>query len=150
VAAGGRGGGIVIAAVSFSLNPLQDLQAMLGYDFMRSAFLAGGCIALAAGLLQAAPPGRAQDISPAAIADYQAKLAQYDQARQAYDAEADVYWNAVVEKRRARNAKRRDHVAIGLSDYVLTQPPLYTGPPRPISPPDSACTMNSVRSVAWV
>jgi len=41
----------VIAAVSFSLNPLQDLQAMLGYDFMRSAFLAGGCIALAAGLV---------------------------------------------------------------------------------------------------
>ena len=91
-------------------------------------------IALAAGLLQAAPPGRAQDVSPAAIADYQAKLAQYDQARQAYDAEADVYWNAVVEKRRARNAKRRDHVAIGLSDYVLTQPPRYAGPPRPVNP----------------
>ena len=91
-------------------------------------------IALAAGLLQAAPPGRAQDVSPAAIADYQAKLAQYDQARQAYDAEADVYWNAVVEKRRARNAKRRDHVAIGLSDYVLSQPPRYAGPPRPVNP----------------
>jgi zinc/manganese transport system permease protein len=41
----------VIATVSFSLNPLQDLQAMLAYDFMRNAFLAGGCIALAAGLV---------------------------------------------------------------------------------------------------
>ena len=91
-------------------------------------------IALAAGLLLAVPPGRAQDVSPAVIADYQAKLAQYDQARQAYDAEADVYWNAVVEKRRARNAKRRDHVAIGLSDYVLTQPPRYAGSPRPVNP----------------
>ena len=91
-------------------------------------------IALAAGLLLAAAPGRAQDVLPAAIADYQTKLAQYDQARQAYDAEADVYWNAVVEKRRARNAKRRDHVAIGLSDYVLTQPPRYAGPPRPVNP----------------
>ena len=52
-------------------------------------------IALAAGLLLAAPPARAQD--GAALADYQTKLAQYTQARQAYDAEADVYWNAVVE-----------------------------------------------------
>jgi hypothetical protein len=88
-------------------------------------------IALAAGLLLAAP-ACAQD--GAALADYQAKLAQYTQARQAYDAEADVYWNAVVEKRRTRNAKRRDHGAILLADYVLTQPPLYSGPPRPIDP----------------
>jgi hypothetical protein len=89
-------------------------------------------IALAAGLLLAALPARAQD--GAVLADYQAKLAQYTQARQAYDAEADVYWNAVVEKRRTRNAKRRDHVAILLADYVLTQPPVYAGPPRPVNP----------------
>ena len=48
--------------------------------------------------------------------------------------QADVYWNAVVEKRRLRNAKRRDRIAIQLADYVLTQPPLYSGPPRPIDP----------------
>lgn len=89
-------------------------------------------IALVAGLLLAALPARAQD--GAALADYQAKLAQYTQARQAYDAEADTYWNAVVEKRRTRNAKRRDHVAILLADYVLTQPPVYAGPPRPVNP----------------
>ena len=89
-------------------------------------------IALATGLLLAAQPARAQD--GAALADYQAKLAQYTQARQAHDAEADVYWNAVVEKRRTRNAKRRDHVAILLVDYVLTQPPVYAGPPRPVNP----------------
>jgi zinc/manganese transport system permease protein len=41
----------MIAAVSFSLNPAQDLQAMLAYGFMRNAFLAGSCIALAAGLV---------------------------------------------------------------------------------------------------
>jgi hypothetical protein len=40
----------------------------------------------------------------------------------------------VVEKRRARNAKRRNNVPIQLNDYVLTQPPVYTGPPRPIDP----------------
>jgi zinc/manganese transport system permease protein len=51
MAAVGGPGELVIAAVSFSLNPLQDMQAMLAYDFMRSAFLAGGCIALAAGLV---------------------------------------------------------------------------------------------------
>jgi zinc/manganese transport system permease protein len=41
----------VIAAASFSFNPAADLQAMLALDFMRNAFLAGSCIALAAGLV---------------------------------------------------------------------------------------------------
>jgi zinc/manganese transport system permease protein len=41
----------VIFAASFSLNPIEDLQAMLAYDFMRNAFIAGGCIAVAAGLV---------------------------------------------------------------------------------------------------
>jgi zinc/manganese transport system permease protein len=41
----------MFAATSFSLNPIQDLQAMLAYDFMRNAFMAGGCIAAAAGLV---------------------------------------------------------------------------------------------------
>jgi zinc/manganese transport system permease protein len=51
MAAIGGPGGVVIAAASFSLNPVQDLQSMLAYDFMRNAFLAGGCIAVAAGLV---------------------------------------------------------------------------------------------------
>jgi zinc/manganese transport system permease protein len=42
---------VTFAATSFSLNPIQDLQAMLAYDFMRYAFVAGGCIAAAAGLV---------------------------------------------------------------------------------------------------
>ncbi len=89
-------------------------------------------VALAA--LLAAAPARAQGVPRAALSDYQARLADYLQARQAYDAQADIYWNAVVEKRRARNAKRRNHQPIELTDYVLTQPPLYTGPRRPIDP----------------
>src|SRR3974390_1101259 len=84
---------------------------------------------LAAGLAPAAAPAFAQS------ADYQAKFAQYLQARQAYEKEANAYWNAVIEKRRLRNAKRRDHLALTLDDYVLPQPPLYSGPPRPIDPP---------------
>ena len=41
----------MFAAAAFSLNPLEDLQALLAYEFMRNAFIAGGCIAGAAGLV---------------------------------------------------------------------------------------------------
>src|SRR5450631_3397071 len=100
-----------------------------GYEpHMKRHRLRIAVIAVAA--LLAAAPACAQD----ALADYQAKLAQYTQARQDYDAQADTYWNAVVEKRRTRNAKRRDHLPTLLADYVLTQPPIYSGPPRPINP----------------
>lgn len=84
------------------------------------------------GMLMAAPVARAQPA--AAITDYQAKLAQYEVARATYDAEASAYWDAIAEKRRARNTKRREHLPIGLDDYVLTQPPVYSGPARPIDP----------------
>src|SRR5262245_30935243 len=67
-------------------------------------------------------------------AEYQARLAQYQAARGAYEAEATAYWDAIGEKRRERNAKRRDNMAIGVDDYVLTQPPIYSGPPRPVDP----------------
>jgi zinc/manganese transport system permease protein len=42
---------IELALQPFSPNLLQDLQSMLGYDFMRRALLAGTGIALAAGLV---------------------------------------------------------------------------------------------------
>ena len=80
------------------------------------------------------PQAWAQAVSPAALADYQAKLAQYQAAWGPYEAEADAYWDAVAAKRRVRNAKRREHRPIDLNDYVLTQPPIYSGPPRPIDP----------------
>ena len=90
---------------------------------------------IAAGLLLAAGPAHAQGAPPGGFAgDYRARLAQYTQARRAYDEQATAYWDQVVEKRRARNAKRRNNVPIQLNDYVLTQPPVYTGPPRPIDP----------------
>jgi hypothetical protein len=76
----------------------------------------------------------AQAASPQAIAEYRRKLQEYQQARAAFDEEAAAYWNAVADKRRGRNAKRRAHQAIGLDDYVLTQPPVYGGPKRPVSP----------------
>jgi len=89
-----------------------------------------------AGLLPDVSSVRAQNApaSAGAVADYQARLAQYQAARDAYETEASAYWDAVAAKRRLRNANRRDHLPISLDDYVLTQPPLYSGPSRPIDP----------------
>src|SRR6185437_3953275 len=103
---------------------------------MQRLFPSIALIALAGGLLLTAEPACAQSAPPGspAYADYQAKLAQYQQARQAHEEEAGSYWNAVAGKRHVRNAKRRAHAMIELTDYVLTQPPVYAGPPRPISP----------------
>ena len=76
----------------------------------------------------------AQAASPQAIAEYRRKLKEYQDARAAFEAEAGPYWTSITEKRRGRNAKRRDRQPITLNDYVLTHPPLYTGPKRPVDP----------------
>ena len=76
----------------------------------------------------------AQAASPATVADYRRKLRAYQEARAAFEEEADIYWNAIADKRRIRNAKRRDRQPVTLDDYVLTQPPLYQGPGRPVNP----------------
>ena len=72
--------------------------------------------------------------SAAAMAEYRRKLEEYAAARRRYEAEADVYWRSVADKRRLRHAKLRNNQEILLSDYVLTQPPVYVGPPKPIDP----------------
>jgi len=56
---------------------------------------------IAAGLLVAAAPCHAQG-------DYQARLEQYQAACQAFDEEASAYWQAIADKRRTRNEKRRN------------------------------------------
>src|ERR1022692_5127201 len=84
---------------------------------------------IAALLLLAAAPTRAQNSD-----GYQARLAQYTQARAAYDEVASVYWDQIADKRRTRNDKRRTNQPISIDDYVLTQPPVYVGPPRPVDP----------------
>jgi len=76
----------------------------------------------------------AQAASPQAIAEYRRKLKEYQEARAAFDEEAGAYWSAISEKRKGRNAKRRERQTIALDDYVLTQPPVYTGPKRPVNP----------------
>lgn len=76
----------------------------------------------------------AQAASPQAIAEYRRKLKEYQEARAVFEAEASLYWSSIAEKRRGRNAKRRDHQAITLDDYVLNQPPVYSGPSKPVNP----------------
>jgi hypothetical protein len=78
---------------------------------------------LAALLLAAAGAPAASGASP--------EIEAYLRARTAFEAEASAYWQQVSDKRRARSAKRRDNTPVGLDDYVLTQPPVYSGPPRP-------------------
>jgi hypothetical protein len=108
----------------------------MGSSFITLALFAGApAMAMDADTL--APPiadAMAQAPSPQAIAEYRRKLKEYQEARAAFDEEAGAYWSAISEKRKGRNAKRRDRQAIVLDDYVLTQPPLYSGPKRPVNP----------------
>ncbi len=82
----------------------------------------------------AAPAAAASSGFDSAMAEYRLKLEDYTRAHQKYEAAAAAYWDSVTEKRLTRRTKRRDHQEITLSDYVLTQPPVYSGPPQPVSP----------------
>jgi hypothetical protein len=100
----------------------------------RSITLAIALAASVATLAPLSPRAVAQTATPAQMAEYQRKLADYTAIRAQFDEEASAYWSAVSDKRRARNAKRRSGEAIALDDYVLTHPPVYSGPPRPVDP----------------
>jgi hypothetical protein len=110
-----------------------------GYFALALLLIAPPAAAIDAATLPATTAGAmAQAASPQAIADYRRKLKEYLEARTAFDREADAYWNSIAEKRRGRNAKRRERQAIALDDYVLTQPPVYAGPRRPVNPSPEA------------
>lgn len=79
-----------------------------------------------------------QSATPAQMAEYLVKLAEYDAARAAYQVRATPYWAEVKAKRASRFAKRRAHKDITVDDYVLTQPLEYTGPKKPIDPSGTA------------
>jgi hypothetical protein len=97
--------------------------------------IAPQALAMDAGALPAATAdAMAQAASPQAIAEYRRKLREYQEARAAFEQEASAYWSSIAEKRRGRNAKRRERQTIVLDDYVLTQPPVYSGPKRPVDP----------------
>ncbi len=107
----------------------------IGSGFFALALLASAPPAVAMDApARSATDAMAQAASPQAIAEYRRKLKEYQQARAAFDEQAGAYWSSIYEKRKGRNAKRRERQAITLDDYVLTQPPTYTGPARPVSP----------------
>jgi hypothetical protein len=95
---------------------------------------AAGIAAESAGIRATTGAVMVAQAAPASMAEYQYLLAQYLAARQRYEAEADAYWSVVADKRRLRVGKRRGGQDVVLQDYVLTQPPLYAGPPPPIDP----------------
>jgi len=103
---------------------------------MRLVSFALGCL-LAAALVSVAS-AQTPAATPAQMAEYLVKLAEYDAARAAYQVRAAPYWAAVKAKRASRTSKRRAHREITLDDYVLTQPPEYTGPKKPINPASTA------------
>src|SRR6266446_4209103 len=106
-----------------------------GYVALALLLIAPQAAAVEAATLPATTAGAmAQAASAQAIAEYRRKLKEYLEARAAFDQEAGAYWNAIAEKRRGRNAKRRERQTIALDDYVLTQPPVYSGPKRPVDP----------------
>jgi hypothetical protein len=65
---------------------------------------------------------------------YRKKLVAYAKARSAYETKARPYWTSISEKRVRRIAKQGNDERPRLSDYVLEQPPPYTGPPEPQNP----------------
>src|SRR5271170_7880763 len=70
----------------------------------------------------------------AAMAQYRRALEEYDRAQQRYAAAASAYWNSIAEKRKERSGKRARGQPIAIDDYVLLQPPVYTGPSKPQNP----------------
>src|SRR5262249_7503868 len=72
--------------------------------------------------------------SESAKAEFQRKLKEYTAARQEFEVEEGTYWRNVAEKRRQRANKRLIKEPLGIDDYVLVQPPNYTGPSKPVDP----------------
>jgi hypothetical protein len=72
--------------------------------------------------------------NPAAMEQYRRALDAYNVAHDRYAAVSNAYWSSITEKRKLRNSKRAAGEAIAIDDYVLDQPPVYTGPPKPRNP----------------
>jgi hypothetical protein len=113
---------------------------------MRLHSVRNSCGCLLAALLLSPPQGFAAEPAERSRAsmrvaqsifgafEYSRKVAEYNAARQQYEAEADTYWDLIANNRRARAVKRRNNQGALLQDYVLSQPPVYAGPPRPVDP----------------
>lgn len=68
------------------------------------------------------------------LADYRLKRVAYNKARAAFEEKAAPYWQDVTEKRARRRTKIANNIPLTAADYVLTQPPVYSGPEEPKNP----------------
>ncbi len=106
--------------------------------YLLAASLTGSLAAL--WISPAASQTAQPDLAPApsdltaAMPQYRRALEEYNKAWQSYTAAASAYWNLVSERRQLRNGKRARGEPLSISDYVLAQPPVYTGPPKPVNP----------------
>jgi len=107
-------------------------------DRFSRRLLAGLLTAAALGMQPAAAQSNQTNAAPAelaaAMAQYRRALDAYNVAHERYAAIANAYWSSIVDKRKSRNAKRAAGEALAIDDYVLDQPPVYTGPPKPKNP----------------
>jgi hypothetical protein len=78
---------------------------------------------------------------------YREKLAEYANALAAYEDRAGPYWKSITEKRSRRRA-RRSFQNIAANDYILKQPPVYSGPPKPENPEGATANEKAVPVVA--
>jgi len=69
-----------------------------------------------------------------AVALYRDRMAVYEKVRSAHEEKARAYWSTVEAKRVKRLRKRARGRKVHLADYVLKQPPVYSGPPKPDLP----------------
>ena len=114
--------------MNFNSLHRRRFACLLAVSFVLSS--TAGALAAEAQKDQAAAPA----VSAEAMAQYRRALAEYQAARTAYAAAADAYWSSIAQQRRQRNAKRANHEQLSIDDYVLTQPPVYAGPPKPRDP----------------
>jgi len=93
------------------------------------------CCAHAALLAETIPGAAGMKVTAAtANDDYQRRLEAYLRAQQEFETVAGPYWTSIADKRRGRIAKRRANETVAVEDYVLSQPPIYGGPPQPVDP----------------
>jgi hypothetical protein len=69
-----------------------------------------------------------------AVAEYRGRLKAYREAREAHERRVAGYWQDISSKRTARREKAAAGKAVTLADYVLEQPPVYSGPDMPKRP----------------
>jgi hypothetical protein len=95
-------------------------------------FIAGELVLTPASLAQSNPaPVSSQQRQRAA---YEEALASYRKAQDLFAGETDKYWEKIHTQQLIRRSKRAAGSVIAETDYVLQQPPEYSGPPAPKLP----------------